>query len=296
MNDAYNNSVYEEIDISLIAPDPDQPRKHLVNIEELAESIREQGIIQPPTVRPVFDTETLKHSYVIITGERRYSAAKLIGLTTISCLVREVDNETDILAIQMVENLQDEDMNVLETATGLNRLRLQMGSGKAVSKKIGISESEVSRYNRIYTGGPWTQQLAEHTSDLTALSGFAIYEGQTSIRSDTKAKNLYAKLEAAGFDDLRKIIAKAKSGKRIAARENQKKELETSGKREIEASLIVKDLSDLQKSGNRVSVASKLTVVDHGTDGARILKMVVDNKEYLVVVPSEIWKDSGVVT
>ncbi len=108
------------IKLEFITPDPEQPRRTFeeVSLEELAESIREHGILQPIVVTPYED------GYMIVAGERRYHAAKRAGLDKIPALVRTLTNQHK-LELSLIENLQRRDLNVLETATAYLKLRDQ---------------------------------------------------------------------------------------------------------------------------------------------------------------------------
>jgi len=95
-----------------------QPRKDMSEeaLEELASSIRAQGIIQPIVVRPI-----AQNSYEIIAGERRWRAAQIAKLDTVPCIIKDVPDEAAV-AIALIENIQREDLNAMEEAVALNRL------------------------------------------------------------------------------------------------------------------------------------------------------------------------------
>lgn len=123
-----------------------QPRTHLAQdaLEELVQSISNQGVIQPILVRK------LNHSqYEIIAGERRFRAAKLAGLKEIPAIVQEIsDEETAIIAL--IENIQREDLNALELAHGLQRLIQEFDmTHEALAKTIGKSRSHVTNVLRL---------------------------------------------------------------------------------------------------------------------------------------------------
>src|SRR5699024_1581806 len=113
----------EEISISLITPNPKQPRADFDEdaLEELADSIRTLGLIQPITVRKDGDDR-----YVIISGERRWRASRLAGLETVPVFIREADDRT-LHEMALVENIQREDLNAMEIAISLNRLMEECG-------------------------------------------------------------------------------------------------------------------------------------------------------------------------
>lgn len=108
------------IRLTEIIADPQQPRRHFdeVSLEELADSIREHGILQPIVVTPH------NGNYMIVAGERRYRAATKVGLDKIPALVRTLSNQHK-LELSLIENLQRRDLNVLETATAYLKLRDQ---------------------------------------------------------------------------------------------------------------------------------------------------------------------------
>ena len=106
------SSAINEIAIDSISPNPDQPRTFFDEeaLEELAMSIRELGIIQPLTLRSVGD-----NAYQIISGERRFRAAKLAGLDTVPAYVRTA-NDSELTEMALIENIQREDLNAIEIA------------------------------------------------------------------------------------------------------------------------------------------------------------------------------------
>jgi ParB family chromosome partitioning protein len=107
----------QEIELEKIQPNPLQPRKQFdpTALQELADSIKQHGVIQPILLRKKGE------KYEIVAGERRYQAACQAGLTSIPAVVREISDE-DVLKIALIENLQREDLNPIETARGYQRL------------------------------------------------------------------------------------------------------------------------------------------------------------------------------
>ena len=115
---------------------------------ELAESIRQQGVMQPLLVRPLNPTQgTVTHE--IIAGERRFRAAALAGLDEVPVLIREVDNQ-GAAAMALIENMQREDLNALEEATGLQRLIQEFGlTHDQAAQAVGRSRSAASNLLRL---------------------------------------------------------------------------------------------------------------------------------------------------
>ncbi|WP_300452034.1 ParB/RepB/Spo0J family partition protein [Accumulibacter sp.] len=117
-NEASNREQQRLLPVGHIQPGKYQPRTRMdaASLEELAASIRVQGLMQPILVRPVGDDR-----YEIIAGERRWRAAQMAGLTEVSTLIREIPDEA-ALAMALIENIQRENLNPLEEALGLQRL------------------------------------------------------------------------------------------------------------------------------------------------------------------------------
>jgi len=127
------------IPLSLIEPNAEQPRTSLGNIEELAVSIREKGVLEPILVRA-----TGPNHYQIISGERRYRAAMLAGLDEIPAIELDVDDQ-ETLEIALIENIQRKDLTPFEEAEGLMLLQQKFGyTHDRISQVIGKSRSTVT--------------------------------------------------------------------------------------------------------------------------------------------------------
>ena len=135
-----------EIEVSKIIPNPTQPRTEFNEeaLDELADSIRQLGIIQPITVR-----KTDNEKYIIISGERRWRAAQRANLESLPAYVREVDDE-NLHAMALVENIQRQDLNAIEIALGMQRLLEECNlTQDALSEKVGKKRSSVANYLRL---------------------------------------------------------------------------------------------------------------------------------------------------
>ncbi len=135
------------LDVEKLLPGQYQPRETWdeASLQELADSIAQQGILQPLLVRPLSDTD----AYEIIAGERRYRAAQLANLSQVPCLIKELDNE-QALAIALIENLQREDLSWLEEAKSLARLQEEFDlSHEEIAQMIGKSRSAVTNSLRL---------------------------------------------------------------------------------------------------------------------------------------------------
>ena len=135
-----------EIEIADIIPNPTQPRKQFDEeaLDELADSIRQLGVIQPVTVK-----KTVDGKYILISGERRWRAARRADLKTLPAYIREVDDE-NLHAMALVENIQRQDLNAIEIALGMQRLIDECHlTQDALSEKVGKKRSSVSNYLRL---------------------------------------------------------------------------------------------------------------------------------------------------
>jgi len=135
-----------------------QPRKHIdeASIEELSQSIKAQGVMQPIVLR-----RRPAGGYEIIAGERRWRASVKAGLLEIPAVVREVTDQ-QALALALIENLQREDLNPLEEARALGRLRDEFGlTQQEVADAVGKSRTAVTNLLRLQNLGPRAAQLLE---------------------------------------------------------------------------------------------------------------------------------------
>ncbi len=143
-----------QIEISKIVPNPFQPRREFEDsaIDELAESIKQFGIIQPLIVSKVTtETETgTDVSYQLIAGERRFRAARKLGLERVPAIVREVDHPGHKLELALIENIQRRDLNPIEEARAYSRLQDEFGlTQKEVAVRVGKSREVVANSLRL---------------------------------------------------------------------------------------------------------------------------------------------------
>lgn len=136
-----------EIPLEKISPDPDQPRKSIPEegLQELAASIKEVGILQPIMV-----SRHGKDSFLLVTGERRWRAAKIAGLKSIPAVVVDPLASDQKLVRQIIENIQREDLNDLDRAQALDALKVYLGTPwEQVAQKVGLTESRVHQLRRL---------------------------------------------------------------------------------------------------------------------------------------------------
>ena len=151
------NDILKNLKITEVEPDRDQPRKRFdqESLEELADSIKEYGLIQPIVV------SKKDGYYSIIAGERRWRASKIAGLTEIPAIVRE-DNERVNKEISLIENMQREDLNPYEKALGIRALIDNYGlSQEIVAKKLGKSRSTIANWVRVLNLEPRVLEMVK---------------------------------------------------------------------------------------------------------------------------------------
>lgn len=190
--------------LDAISPNPDQPRKTFDQqaLQELADSIASQGLIQPILVRPARGTantpgqpaQSSTGQYEIVAGERRWRAARLAGLHKIPVYVRSLSDE-DVMAAALIENLQREDLNPVEEALALQTLRDQFAlTQEEMSKRLGKSRSTIANALRLL-------QLSEEAQDdvrqgrlnaghARALLSITSQQRQEVLRAAIVAQNL----------------------------------------------------------------------------------------------------------
>jgi ParB family chromosome partitioning protein len=201
-----------EIEVVRIRPNPFQPRADFdpVALDELKQSIRKKGIIQPVTVRRRADGE-----YELISGERRVRAATEVGLWTIPAYIRDVTSDQEMLELALVENLQREHLNPIEIAISYQRLSEDIGlAPEEIAKRVGKDRSTVVNFLRLLKLPEKIQQAVRKNSLSTgharALLGAQGEALQLQLFEQVVAKELSVRqveqlVKAAG-----KIVAKKK--------------------------------------------------------------------------------------
>src|SRR5437588_4346185 len=139
------------VPIEAIRPSPFQPRRHFAEseLDGLAQSIREKGIVQPLLVRPIEDAAESGADFELVAGERRWRAAQRAGLHRVPVIVRSFGDQ-EALEIALVENLQREDLSALDEAEAYNRLMREFGRSQAdLAEAFGKSRSHVANTVRL---------------------------------------------------------------------------------------------------------------------------------------------------
>ena len=182
-----------ELELSLIEirPNPHQPREvfDTEGLEELRDSIRNHGVLQPVVVRRAAD------GYELVAGERRWRAARLAGLQAIPARIREDVTDEDMLELALVENVQRRDLDALEKARGYSRMMDRLSLTQAqVAEKVGLKRATVTNHLRLLELGQEAQE---------ALTAGLISMGHArALLSETDPERAQATLESIVRDGL----------------------------------------------------------------------------------------------
>lgn len=186
-----------ELELDMIFPNPDQPRKSFDEdkLTDLAESIKEHGVLQPIIVAPRGE------KYMIIAGERRYRASGRAGLKTIPALIRELDDEK-IMELALIENVQRDDLTPIEEARAYEILQTKFGyTQERLAERMGKSRSAIANITRLLALPEDVQQMVQegklttgHVRPMLSInipewqSAFAreVYQDKLSVREVEK--------------------------------------------------------------------------------------------------------------
>jgi ParB family transcriptional regulator, chromosome partitioning protein len=196
-----------QVDIDKISPSPFQPRRAFdeIKLQELAMSIRNQGIIQPLVVRPKGER------FELIAGERRWRAAMKAGLSTVPVVVRQA-SDRDALQLALTENLQREDLNPIEEATGYRRLQDEFTwSQEEVAEKVGKSRPAVTNALRLLSLPSEVQQEVA-SGNLPAGQARALLGLQSEAVIITAYREVLAR--ALSTRETEKLVRNLKLGRR----------------------------------------------------------------------------------
>ena len=243
-NKDVSDSGIQTINISQIQPNPNQPRKNFKENElgELANSIKNQGLIQPLIVRKVDNNQ-----YQIIAGERRWRASQLAGLHELDCVVKNY-KENEVLEAALIENIQREDLNIIEEANAYKDLiKLKKINNEKLAKMLGKSSSHISNTLRLL-------ELEQKIQDL-------IIKGDLSMGH---ARALIGVPNA--YDKAREIIDKNLSVRQV--------EKITSSFKKTKKSNNSKDpnILDLEKElSNKIGLKTSIQFNENGSSGSLTL-------------------------
>ena len=232
------SSNLNEIPISQIEPNPDQPRRDFdpEALQELAGSIKTLGIIAPITLRQVADNR-----YQIIAGERRWRASQLAGLQSIPAYIRTVEDE-NVMEMALVENIQREDLNPIEIALAYQHLSETTGmTQERISARVGKSRTSITNYMRLLKL-PAQIQIALKNKDIDMGHARALL----AIDSPSTQLKMFKEIQRNGFSvrKVEEMVQKLKNGENIQA---VKKSASSDSQLSLEYSILRDRLSDLFK-------------------------------------------------
>ena len=222
------SSSINEIEIGHIVPNPNQPRREMDQeaLQELADSIREIGIVQPITLRQMDDG-----TYQIIAGERRWRASQLAGLTTIPAYVRKASDES-VALMALVENIQREDLNAIEIALAYSNMQQVMNlTQEAVAEKVGKKRTTVANYLRLLKL-PAPVQLALRNKQIDQGHARAIL----GLNSPARQVKLFHEIQKKGYSvrKVEEMVKDINSGKTMGQTAKSTKS-QTAPPRELKA-------------------------------------------------------------
>ncbi len=201
------SSSINEIAINLIKANPNQPRREFAPeaLQELADSIKEIGIIQPITLRKMDDG-----TYQIIAGERRFRASQLAGLTTIPAYIRTADDE-NVMEMALIENIQREDLNAMEIALAYQNLLEEYHlTQERLSERVGKKRTTIANYLRLLKL-PAQIQMALKNRELDMGHARALL----ALDNPVEQINLFQEIQTLGYSvrKVEEIIKKSKQKK-----------------------------------------------------------------------------------
>lgn len=226
----------EKIDIDLIEARSDQPRKNFENIEELAESIREYGLLNPIVL------SKNNGKYEIIAGERRYRASIQAGLKKIDAIVRDFDQK-DIDILSLVENIQREDLSALEEADAYKKLMDDFSmTQEEIAKSMGKSRSYIANTIRLL-------KLNQEETDALAARKISASQARTllSIKDEDERKKT--------LDDFINKKINVRDAEKISKKKNSEEKAITKGLSDIDK-ILLEDYEEkfMEKVGSKVKI------------------------------------------
>lgn len=176
----------QQLAIDQLQPGRYQPRRHMQEdpLQELTDSIKQQGVIQPIVVRKLPDDSSKNHTpYEIVAGERRWRAAQQAELTHVPVVIRELDDRTT-LAVALIENLQREDLNAIDQAVALQRMINEFDlTHLEIAEIVGKSRASISNLLRLLNLDPDVQKLVQQ-GDLEMGHGRALLAAKRTAQAE----------------------------------------------------------------------------------------------------------------
>ncbi len=236
------NSGVVELDMKLIDPNKEQPRKKfdVTSLRELTESIKQHGVIQPIIVN-----KTSGNRYLIVAGERRFRACLNAGLKTIPAIIKDFSKQ-EVQEISLIENLQREDLNPIEAGKAIRQLMTDYGfTQEEIADRIGKSRPLVANTLRLLTLSPEVISLIEN-GQLSAGHGKCL----VVVTDEEKQLNL----------------AKFAIERKLSVRDFEKLVKDSQNEKIPEAKKKIVQSIELKELGHRIQRLFRTKVVIHGDD------------------------------
>ena len=245
---AQGSSTINEVPIDQIEANPDQPRREFdsVALEELANSIKQLGLVQPITVRQLDE-----HKFQIIAGERRWRASQLAGLTAIPAYIRTIKDE-NVMELALVENIQREDLNAIEIALAYEHLQEKSGlTQENVAARVGKSRVAVTNYLRLLKL-PAQVQMALQKKEIDMGHARALL----SLNSPSQQIKLFHEIQKNAFSvrKVEELCQQLNNGEDI---QTAKKKIAAKSKLPDEFNLLKKRLSDFFNTKVQMTYGAK---------------------------------------
>ena len=245
---AQGSSTINEVPIDQIEANPDQPRREFdsVALEELANSIKQLGLVQPITVR-----QLAEHKFQIIAGERRWRASQLAGLTAIPANIRTIKDE-NVMELALVENIQREDLNAIEIALAYEHLQEKSGlTQEKVAARVGKSRVAVTNYLRLLKL-PAQVQMALQKKEIDMGHARALL----SLNSPSQQIKLFHEIQKNAFSvrKVEELCQQLNNGEDI---QTAKKKIAAKSKLPDEFNLLKKRLSDFFNTKVQMTYGAK---------------------------------------
>ena len=245
---AQGSSTINEVPIDQIEANPDQPRREFdsVALEELANSIKQLGLVQPITVR-----QLAEHKFQIIAGERRWRASQLAGLTAIPAYIRTIKDE-NVMELALVENIQREDLNAIEIALAYEHLQEKSGlTQEKVAARVGKSRVAVTNYLRLLKL-PAQGQMALQKKEIDMGHARALL----SLNSPSQQIKLFHEIQKNAFSvrKVEELCQQLNNGEDI---QTAKKKIAAKSKLPDEFNLLKKRLSDFFNTKVQMTYGAK---------------------------------------
>ena len=245
---AQGSSTINEVPIEQIEANPDQPRREFdsVALEELANSIKQLGLVQPITVR-----QLAEHKFQIIAGERRWRASQLAGLTAIPAYIRTIKDE-NVMELALVENIQREDLNAIEIALAYEHLQEKSGlTQEKVAARVGKSRVAVTNYLRLLKL-PAQVQMALQKKEIDMGHARALL----SLNSPSQQIKLFHEIQKNAFSvrKVEELCQQLNNGEDI---QTAKKKIAAKSKLPDEFNLLKKRLSDFFNTKVQMTYGAK---------------------------------------